>query len=70
MLPELGTRKIWRKGPHSEGTIESDGLAVLVVRYGAKDSALVILHLRICRLIFHSYFLPHNKAQLQKSTFF
>ena len=27
MLPELGTRKIWRKGPHSEGTIESDSLA-------------------------------------------
>ena len=27
MLPELGTRKIWRKGPHSEGAIESDGLA-------------------------------------------
>lgn len=27
MLPELGTKKIWRKGLHSEGTIESEGLA-------------------------------------------
>ncbi len=27
MLPELGTKKIWRKGLYSEGTIESDGLA-------------------------------------------
>jgi len=27
MLPELASRKIWRKGPHSEITLESDGLA-------------------------------------------